>query len=142
MERVAKSTMTKKWMLAMISLGVLVVIFVLWLLRPDLLTSPTVVGNKWFNIYLVVGTWAVVHAIFNAIERGIVVLPQLMAPTFDRTIGPQEAAENRLGWFSLMTLIIIPIVSVPVMLSLHLELSSTQSLVSLLHEGALLTIGY
>lgn len=46
MERVAKSTMTKKWMLAMISLGVLVVIFVLWLLRPDLLTSPTVVGNK------------------------------------------------------------------------------------------------
>jgi hypothetical protein len=94
MERVAKSTMTKKWMLAMISLGVLVVIFVLWLLRPDLLTSPTVVGNKWFNIYLVVGTWAVVHAIFNAIERGIVALPQLMAPTFDRTIGPQEAAET------------------------------------------------
>lgn len=140
MERVAKSTLTLKWALAILSLLILVVIFVTWMLQPSLLSDTTTMGTGTFNLYLIMGTWAIVHASYNAIEHGIVALPRLMEPTINQHLTAAQIAEDRFGWFSLLSLVVIPIVSVPVLLSLHMELSSTQPLVSMLHNSAMLTM--
>lgn len=125
-----------RWSTAILALTILVVNFIVWILHPALFSSPLAPDQSWFETYILIGTWAVVHAVFNAIAHGLVEIPTYSEPnrTHDRTI----AAQTHLAIFSLLTLVIIPIISVPIMLSLHVQISSMPSVMYYIHQSSLL----
>lgn len=139
MTRTAQKGMERKWGLLILSLAILLMTFVMWLSMPSIFTSEFSVGSRWFNLYLILGTWAIIHLVYNAIVHGLGYLPTFIDVSPERR-NKMSKGEHLFSWFSIFTLFIIPFISIPVMMSLHLELSSAQSLVDVLHSTSLLTI--
>ncbi|MFZ2353052.1 hypothetical protein [Paucilactobacillus nenjiangensis] len=115
------------WMLEVIAISMLVAIFIVWLSNPAKLATPSVNHEGWFVSYIWLGTTAVTMVSFNALKNGLGMLPRITPIKEDRDYTPEE---YHFTVFSLVSLLVIPALAFPVMMSLHYVLSDVNSLVS------------
>lgn len=102
------------------ALSILVLNSLIALLFQETVLTFELADYAWAPIYTIVLVWALIHATVNALLNGVAKMPLFMMPNAEK----DQNIDNNFCMVALVSLVFIPIVAVPVLMSVNVLLTN------------------